>query len=159
MLSTKSSIILLSLICVLTIESKTTQSCEGQVDKLDSCMAVVQFPGDCDSAIVNLTNSDYAKCNSSNFFWSYPLHNLTLVIETPFTTQHQQYAIYLDNKQAMSGVSHIYRIINKQEQDVTSKDETLIQYSDSNYKIILKFQGPNRLQRYGVNLQYNATAL
>ncbi|CAF0874109.1 unnamed protein product [Rotaria sp. Silwood1] len=150
-----SSIILLLFTSVLIVENSVTNSCQAQVDKLDTCMAVVQFSGDCNSGIVNLTNTDYAKCNTTSFFWSYPRYNLTLMIETPFTKKHQPYTIYLDNEQVMSAVSHVYRVFNNQETDVTTKDRTLIQYSDSNYQIILKLQGPDRLQRYGVNINYD----
>ncbi|CAF2503513.1 unnamed protein product [Rotaria sp. Silwood2] len=155
MLSAFSSICLLLFTSVLIVESNVIHTCQALVDKLDTCMAVVQFGGDCNSGIVNLTDTDYAKCNTTSFFWSYPLNNLTLMIETPFTHQHEPYSIYLDNEQLMSAVSHVYRIFNNQETDVTTKDKTLIQYSDSNYEIILKFQGPEYLHRYGVNIDYN----
>ncbi|CAF1363336.1 unnamed protein product [Rotaria sordida] len=154
MLSALSSIVLLLLISVIIVENSVIKSCKAQVDKLDTCMSVVQFPGDCNSGIVNMTDTDYEKCITMSFFWSYPLHNLTLIIKTPFTQQHQLYAIHLDNEQIMSAVSHVYRIFNNQEIDVTTKDKTLTQYSDSNYEIILKFQGPDRVHRYGVNIDY-----
>ncbi|CAF3430833.1 unnamed protein product [Rotaria socialis] len=159
MLFSLSSPVLLLLIFVLIIESSTGNSCKGQVDQIDTCKAVVQFPGDCDAATVNLTDTDYAKCNSANFFWSYPVHNLTLIIQTPFTAQKQPYTTYFDNEQIVSGISHVYRIFNNQETDVTTKDKTLIQYSDANYQVVLKFQGPDHLQRYGVNINYDAVSM
>ncbi|CAF1081794.1 unnamed protein product [Rotaria sp. Silwood1] len=156
MSSALSSIVLLSLISILIVENSAVNSCKAQVYLSDTCRTTVSVPNDCNLGIFNLTNTAYAKCNTMSVFWSYPQHNLTLIIETSFTQQHQRYAIYLDNEQLMSAVSHVYRIINNQERCVTTKDKTLIQYSDSNYKIILKFQGPERLERYGVNINYDA---
>ncbi|CAF0908376.1 unnamed protein product [Rotaria sordida] len=159
MSSALSSIVFLFLISVLIVENSAVKSCKAQVYPSDTCRTSLSVPNDCDSGIFNLTNTDYAKCNTMNIFWSYPQKNLTLIIETPFTEQHQRYAIYLDNEQLMSAVSRVYRIINNQERCVTTKDKTLIQYSDSNYKIILKFQGPESFERYGVNIDYNVLQL
>ena len=84
---------------------------------------------------------------------------MTLVIETPFTRTHRRFLMRLDNQQLAGAVSHVYRIFNNQETDVTTRDDTLIQYSDPNYQIILKFQGPTSLSRYGVDIDYRTEAM
>jgi hypothetical protein len=117
-------------------------------------MAIISFSGDCRSTNVSLSNTEYANCTADRLFWSYPLYNMTLTIETLFTRQHQPFTIALDNVKLSTAISNVYRIINNQETDVTTHDKTLIQHSDSNYQIILKFQGPTRLTRYGINIEY-----
>lgn len=72
-------------------------SCEIHIDKLATCNAAISFPGDCDSAIVDLTNTEYAKCKTNTFSWSYPQNNMTLIIETFFTQEQQPYRIVLSN--------------------------------------------------------------
>jgi len=91
-----------------------------------------------------------------NFFWSYPVNNMTLIIETPFTQKHQHYTITLDNEQVYGAITNVYRIINDKEIKITTPDKTIIQHSDSNYQIILKFQAPTHLSRYGVNINYES---
>ena len=131
-------------------------SCETHLSVLTECQGLISFSGECRSAIVNLTNTEYSQCDAVNFFWSYPLNNMTLILDAPFTRSRQAYSMDFDNDQIMSGVSHVYRIFNNQETDVTTHDANLVQYSDSNYQIILKFQGPSRLSRYGLNISYKS---
>ncbi len=56
----------------------------------------------------------------------------------------------------MTAVSHVYRVFNDQEDEITTKEKTLKQDSDKNYQIRLKFQGPTHLSRYGVNIDYKS---
>ena len=84
---------------------------------------------------------------------------MTFLIERLFIEQHQAYTIHLDNQQVMSAVSHVYRIFNNQEKDITTLDETLIQYSDTNHQVILKFLGATQLVRYGVNINYRSVQM
>jgi hypothetical protein len=127
----------------------TDDTCETHIYDLKSCSAVLTFAGNCQSMKVNLTDTEYVKCSSMLFFWSYPLNNLTLIIE-----QHQPYQMSLDNEQLTGAITNLYRIINNEEKEITSQDKTIVQDSDSKNEIILKFQGPTRLGRYGVNISY-----
>jgi hypothetical protein len=136
----------------------STNSCESHIDKLDTCQAVISFSGDCYSSQVNLSDTEYSQCTSNQFFWSYPLNNMTLIIETSFTRSRQAYWISVDNQALQGAVSHVYRIYNGQETDVSVFTPKLVQYSDPNYQIILKFEGPTSLGRYGVNVNYDAFA-
>ena len=52
-------------------------------------------------------------CTEVNLSWDYPTNNLTIIIETPFTQQHQPYAVNLDNYW-LFGVQP-YRILNGKE--------------------------------------------
>jgi len=150
------SSLFLILFLALTAHARTIidDSCQTHINKLDTCMAIISFSGDCRSSNVSLSNTEYASCTADNFFWSYPVYNMTLTTETLFTSQHQPFTIALDNEQLAGAISNVYRIINEHETEVTTHDKTLIQHSDSNYQIILKFQGPPRLSRYGVNINY-----
>ena len=149
----------LLVVFALNSDASSDSSCQSHVDKLDSCQAVISFSGDCLSPKIDLSSTEFSQCEAVKFFWSYPLNNMTLVIETPFTRSHQRFLMRLDNQQLTGAVSHVYRIFNNQETDVTTRDDTLIQYSDPNYQIILKFQGPTRLSRYGVDIDYRTEAM
>ncbi|CAF1093438.1 unnamed protein product [Adineta ricciae] len=132
-------------------------SCESHVDKLSTCAGTISFSGDCYSSKIELRDTEYVKCTDVNFFWSYPLNNMTLVIETPFTQKRQRFTVSLETQPLQGAVSHVYRIIDDQETDVTTREPILTQDSDANYQVILKFQGPTRLSRYGVVIQYEST--
>ncbi len=148
-----SSLVILCL--ALTIHA-LDDSCETHIYTLKTCSAIITFSGNCQSMTVNLSHTEYAQCTSNGFFWSYPLNNLTLVIETLFTEKHQAYKISLNNEQLFGAITNVYRIIDNKEIEITTHEKTLIQQSDSNYQVILKFQGPTRLGRYGVNINYES---
>jgi hypothetical protein len=59
----------------------------------------------------------------------------------------------------MGAFSHVYRVFNNEETEITTQDAKLIQYSDSNYQVILKFQGPSHLSLYGVNINYDSVPM
>jgi hypothetical protein len=139
--------------------SMNTDSCETHISPLETCNAVVSTSGDCQSSTINLTNTEYAQCSSNNFFWSYPMKNMTFIIETPLTQSRQGYIMYLDNVQLSQGISRVFRLFNNQETEVTTRGDKLIQYSDTNYQIVLKFEGPDRLSRYGVVINYQTVPM
>ncbi|UJR07733.1 hypothetical protein I4U23_012017 [Adineta vaga] len=134
-------------------------SCGSHLDKLDTCSATISFSGECYSSKIDLKDTEYAKCTTNAFFWSYPVNNMTLVIETKFTQQRQPYSINLDNTQLKGAILHVYRVFNNQETEITTQDKVLVQRSDSNYQVILKFQAPTQLSRYGVQIDYKSTSL
>jgi len=116
----------------------------------------VSFPNDCNSKILNLANTELAKSSTSvGLFWSYPVNTMTLIIETPFTQKREPYAISIDNEELKQAISHVYRVLNNQETEITTSDDKLVQKSDSNYQIILKFQGPPEMRYYGVRISYD----
>nr|BAJ97444.1 predicted protein [Hordeum vulgare subsp. vulgare] len=126
-------------------------SCESHLDTLDNCAGTISFSGYCYSSKIELHDTEFAKCTGVYFFWSYPLNNMTLVIETPFTQKRQAFTVSLKTEALAGAVSHVYRIIDDKETDVTTREPVLAQDSDANYQVILKFQGPTHLSRYGLN--------
>ncbi len=56
----------------------------------------------------------------------------------------------------MKVVLHVYRIFNNEETEVTTREGTLVQVSDSNYQVILNFQGPPSSTRGNVIVVYGA---
>lgn len=84
---------------------------------------------------------------------------MTFIIETPFTHSRQGYIVYFDNVQLTQGISRVFRIFNNQETEVTTRGDKLIQYSDANYQVILKFEGPQQLSRYGVVIDYETSQM
>jgi hypothetical protein len=133
--------------------SPINDSCHARTSSFAQCTATVMTDG-CEDSTLNLNATEFNDCGSIRFFWSYPQYNLTISIASPFTEQKTAFTIYLDNREARSGVNRIFRIRNGQETDVTTSDEILVQQSDENYLCILKFAAPERLQRYGVNINW-----
>ncbi len=77
-----------------------------------------------------------------------------MTIASPFTAQKKAFNIFLQNRAIRAGVNKIFRVYKGQETDVTTSDDILVQYSDLDYLCILKFVGPQTLQRYGVNINW-----
>jgi hypothetical protein len=139
---------------------KSESSCDAQFYETDECWATVSVQRDCKSAKLNLSNSNISKsCSSVDVGWAYPMNNLTVTIETPFTQQRQPYAVIFNNKWLMEALTNVYRVFNNQETEVITHDTTLIQYSDSNYQVILKFQAPSTISAYKVFLNYDVVRM
>jgi hypothetical protein len=149
--------VIISIIKAAPITENTVHnSCDAEYDVYQPCSVLLISPPNCKETKLNLTNTNTSKtCTSVNLFWSYPIDNLTTIIATPFTQKKQAYQLYIDNEQLKHYISHVYRILNGQETEVTTTDKTLIQDSDANYQVILKFQGPPKLTYYGVFINYN----
>ncbi|CAF1391948.1 unnamed protein product [Adineta ricciae] len=148
---------IVGLVSFARAQTLINDSCESHVDKLSTCAGTISFSGVCYSSKIELRDTQYVKCANVDFFWSYPLNNMTLVIETPFTQKRQRFTVSLKTQPLQGAVSHVYRIIDDQETDVTTREPVLTQDSDANYQVILKFQGPTHLSRYGVEIQYEST--
>jgi hypothetical protein len=132
---------------LVQITPTTAESCTAQL--LNSslpCWSGVVSPRTCTSAFLNLGNTEYKSCSTVGLgWWSDSTNNLTLTIETLFTQQRQAYTINLNNQQLKQFKDYsvkVYRILNNQETELISTDDIITQSSDSNYQIILKFQGP-----------------
>ncbi|UJR20007.1 hypothetical protein I4U23_023141 [Adineta vaga] len=129
-------------------------SCGAGFNLYSGCSGTITTSRDCKTSKLNLGNTTITTCNPVGLFWSYPTDNLTLTIETLFTKEHRAYKIVIDNKQLSGAISHVYRIINGKETEVTTTDEKLFQTSDTNYQVILKLQGPPTIYYYGVFIDY-----
>lgn len=109
-------------------------------------MATVFAPYNCSSATPDLIHVDFLKsCDSIDLCWAYPAHNLTLIIGRQ---QHQPFIVSLGNYRLMDTVSHIYRLIGNQETEVTTKDDRLVQHSDSFGQVKLKLKVPPEVMPY-----------
>ncbi|CAF3563621.1 unnamed protein product [Rotaria sp. Silwood1] len=118
--------------------------------------ATVSFPNNTEQKTLNLAGTDLAKsCSSVNIFWSYPTGLLTLIIETAYTEKQQLYAIHIDNGHLSASISDVYQVIDDEEIKVTTTDKKIILNSDSNYQVIVKFQGPPEMKTYGVSINYD----
>ncbi|CAF1435068.1 unnamed protein product [Didymodactylos carnosus] len=132
------------------------QSCEAKVsDPPGSCRSRIYLSKPCASATLNLGVTSLKSCTEVNLSWDYPTNNLTMIIETPFTQQHQSYAVNLDNYW-LFGIQ-TYRILNGKEIEVKSNDNVVVENSDSNYQVILKLQAPPTLSLYVLFFNYNVT--
>ncbi|CAF1170087.1 unnamed protein product [Didymodactylos carnosus] len=81
------------------------------------------------------------------------MNNLTVTIGTHYTQQRKPFTLYLDNRLG-EYIQHIYRVHDGQETEITSKDETIIQYSDTNYQVILKLQEAETIGPYVAFVNY-----
>lgn len=142
-----------------TIDFNLKDPCKANVDRYSPCTATISAPTGCISTVLNYTDTIFAQCNGVNFFWSQGDNNMTFIIETAYTQTHQAYNISLANSPLIQGDLHVYRVNNGQEIEITTRDDKIFQISDSNYQIILKFQGPTRPVRGGVLIIYSTVAL
>jgi hypothetical protein len=140
-------------------DSINTHSCKTFITKWDTCRAGISTSGGCQSSTINLTNTEYAQCLSNSFFWSYPMNNLTFIIETPFTQPRQGYLINFNNGQLPQETFRVFRIVNNQENEVTTLADQLIQYADANYQVILKIEAPTSMTYYGVYITYTTVEM
>jgi hypothetical protein len=138
---------------LITVNGQAPGCGQARISSFAKCTATVMTDG-CEDSTLNLQHTEFAGCESVQFFWSYPQYNLTMIIASPFTKQKEAFTVYLENQEVRSGVNKIFRVYKGQETDVTTSDNILVQYSDADYLCILKFIAPERLQRYGVNVNW-----
>ena len=137
-------------------EKFTKDSCAAKLSSYDSypCSRTVTIFGQCNSSTLDLAQTSIARCTAIHLSWSNPIENLTMIIETPFTAEQQSYTIHIDNEGMMGPVSHVFRLIEGEEIEITTNGSKLIQYADANYQVILKFRSPTEFNYYGVFIDY-----
>ena len=126
------TVVIISLVQGTPVTKDTIDSCDAQFYSYSSCSGTISSTGGCKASTLNLGNTIYSK-------------------------KKQAYTIYVDHECLNGAVSHVYRLFNGQETEVTTTNSKLIQYSDANYQVILKLQGPPRLTYYGVFINYEVT--
>lgn len=136
-----------------TVSSQDPDCGQARTSSFAKCTATVMTDG-CENSTLDLQHTEFADCESVHFFWSYPQHNFTMIIASPFTAQKNAFTVYLENRAVRAGVNQIFRVYKGQETDVTTSDDVLVQHSDTDYLCILKFVAPENLQRYGVNVNW-----
>lgn len=84
---------------------------------------------------------------------------MTFTIETPYTQERQPYAIEIDNKQIKTYSLPMYRILDGQEIELNSTHDVIVEKSDSNYQVQIKFRAPSTLTYFTFPFPYNVTKL
>lgn len=137
--------------------SQDTCSCKPSVFDYSECSLTISGQTCCKSLKVKLDKYPKIKsCTSVEIFWSYPTNNLTLVIKTSATPARQPFRIRLAQQQLNSVISHVYRVVRNQETELkASNDGSSVVRSDSDYRVVVKFQGPSKLMFYGVFIKYD----
>jgi len=157
MLSTITFLVLLSVGHIQAIPI-ADESCDVQIyHQPTPCDGSLVVPYSCESATANLTGTRFESCDTIHFTWAYPLNNLTIIIATTYTQQRQPYAINIDNGFFKVYPLPIYRILDGQETEITTTDDVIVQKSDSNYEVILKFQAQTTVSYYISHIYYNVT--
>lgn len=147
------SFIILLAITITRAAIVQDKSCDVQAYRQSDCVASVFVQHGCPSATLDLTHVDFLiLCSSVRVSWAYPANNLTFVIGTH---KHQAFTVSVNTDRLMGSVSHIFRIIGNQETEVTTKDHKLVQKSDSNGQVKLKFEVPPELMPYVVFVEYD----
>jgi len=153
------TVTVISLVCGASVTNGNIDSCDDRFYSAGQCSGIIESNGTCQESKLNLGNTNISTCTSVELFWTYPIDNLTITIETPFTQKQQAYTIYINNEKLQGAIPHIFRVFNGQETEVTTTDKRLIQYSDVNYQVILKFQAPPKLTYFGVFINYEVTKM
>lgn len=140
---------------IILVESISIEEdpCEGQISKWsDECSGTIIVSRSCQSAFVHLGNTSFKSCDHVYFMWSYPLNNLTMIIQTKFS---EEYQIHLDNEPSYDIKK--YQIENGKEIRLNSTAEFVTIKSDSNFQIKIKFQADTTISYYGFPIVYNVT--
>ena len=144
---------LLSLVLFVESISIENESCEGQISRWsDECSGTIIVSRTCQSAFVHLGNTSMKTCDQVYLMWSYPLNNLTMIIETKF---HQNYQIRFANQPDYE--IEKYLIESGREIPIKFKEEFITLKSDSDYQIQLKLQAQTSISYYGFPIVYNVT--
>src|SRR5689334_7785285 len=97
MLSTIIFLVLLS-IGLVQVMPIVDESCKVQIyDGSTTCSGLIVASRSCNESTANLSKTRFELCDAVDLTWSYPMNNLTIIVETPFTQQHQPYAININN--------------------------------------------------------------
>ncbi|CAF1100572.1 unnamed protein product [Didymodactylos carnosus] len=116
------------------------------------CNGYLSTDPKCNNSFLNIVNTSYYHCSEARIFWNYPMQNLTVTIESAnYTKSKQLYSVSLTG-----GMLPTYRIYpNGKEFLITNTTaEKIVEISDENYQVVLKFQGPKRLTFYGAEIEY-----
>lgn len=140
------------------IAGSTNNSCVPDLFQFSRCHPTVSFDFDCRTSTFNLAqHRNISSCSSVNIFWSYPMNNLTVIIQTQWTQKHRPYTIHVRANYLKPQILHLYRINQGIEKEIKIRGKVIKEKSDKNYEVILKFQAPKTLQFYGVFIEYNVT--
>lgn len=143
---------------IKAVAASTNNSCVPDIFQFNRCNPTVSFDFDCPTSTFNLAqHRNISSCSSVDIFWSYPMNNLTVIIQTMWTQKRRPYTIHLRAKYLKPQILHLYRINQGVEKEVKIRGNVIKEKSDKNYKVILKFQAPKTLQFYGVFIEYNVT--
>ncbi len=155
MLSTIPILIFLSIGLIQCTPIKN-DPCEAQIIPWGGpCGASLAVSRLCQSATFHLEKTPFKSCDALSFMWSYPINNLTIVIETPFTQQQQSYSIILNNVKDYDIRKYVF--VNGEEIEIKSSEDVIVLNSDSNYQIRLKFQAEATISYYGFLIAYTVT--
>ncbi|CAF4488334.1 unnamed protein product, partial [Rotaria magnacalcarata] len=111
---------------------------ELRIEDFNPNMAYLTFQQN-SPQILNLANTEIAKSwEKVQINWNYPVDEMTLIIETPFTQKRQPYAISIDNESLTRGTSHVSRIVDDEEIELKKDGCRQVINCDSNYQIVLK---------------------
>jgi len=128
-------------------------------DTGSSCSGLITVDKLCNESIANLAESTLKTCDAVQLTWSYPMRNLTITIETPYTQQHQDYSIEIDNRNFYESTFHLFRILNGEEISINTPDESVTVKSDSKYQVQLKIVAPYTISLYILNINYKVAKI
>ena len=131
--------------------------CKPRVTEKSKCYLDLYVNSQCKAAVIRFAGTDLTKsCDSVNMFWNYPINNLTLIIDTPYTANKQAYAIRLNTGGLSSTFFRIYQVQkNSICKALKSRKGVITAKCDQDYQVGLKFQGPKYISLFGVFIQYS----
>jgi len=113
------------------------------------------FPNSAASKVFNTTTTDLSQLKDAvEIFWSYPTNTLTLIIETGYTAEQQDYSIALDAESMGDNVTRVDRIIDGNETEVKPENGKYMLESDSKGQVAIKLHSWPTMTTYGVYIRY-----
>ena len=122
---------------------------------IENGKCTISFPDSTNPQVFNLAKTELRQSKDAvDIFWSYPMHILTIIIETGYTAEQQTYAIALDAESMTPDVTHVYQILNGEEIQMKADAGKYMLKSDSNGQVVVKLHSWPEMTRYGTYIRY-----
>lgn len=138
-----------------TMSDESAVQTDAHVHMVRDGKCSISFPRTDAPQVFNLAKTKLSESKDAvEIFWNYPMHTLTIIIETGYTQEQQKYAIALDAESIASDVTNVYRILNGEEIEVKADAGKYMLESDSNGQVVVKLRSWPRMTKYGTFIRY-----
>ena len=115
----------------------------------------IAYPNSTNPQVFNLAKTELGKSKDAvQIFWNYPMHVLTIIIETGYTSEQQTYTIALDAESMGLNVTHVYQVVNGEEMEIKANAGKYMLKSDSNGQVVVKLHSWSKMTTYGAFIRY-----
>ncbi|CAF0965137.1 unnamed protein product [Didymodactylos carnosus] len=143
-----SSLPLLLIILFLFNIDFLSATCKANVWHYYPCSYTISSSNSCMNSMFT-TVLESNDCLEQDYFWSYPIGNITMTIKL-----NKSFIVNLKNP--LRFMKNVYRVDDDgMDTSMTTSDPIIYLKSDNNYRVRIKFQGPDRIYYYGTFIHYS----